>query len=314
MAKPARVAISSFRTPERGEMAAAAVLQGNADFAASILNAAGVAKSDIALLPEAFALAGLPSEMAADAAEPVGGPTTSRVAELAKRWRMNIVAGHIIEEGGTLFNAAIIYSRAGEVIGIYRKAYPYPPELKAGIRPGNAVGVFDTDIGRVALAICFDVNWPQLWRSFADQDADLVCWISAYGGGFPLQSLAWQYQLITATSVSSDQASIVDISGQFLHRTSKWTNLAIADVALDRDLYHIDEHAADFLKIQNKYGDAIAITGFSEENFVIIESRSPDVSIRQVEEEFSLRNRRTYLENSGRLRDECVPGTEPGTL
>ena len=51
--------------------------------------------------------------------------------------------------------------------------------------------VFDTEIGKLGLSICFDVNWPGIWREMRAEGAELICWISAYGGGLPLQALAW---------------------------------------------------------------------------------------------------------------------------
>jgi beta-ureidopropionase len=53
---------------------------------------------------------------------------------------------------------------------------------------GSEVKAFDTDFGRVGLAICFDLNWPDLWRELEEKGVDLVCRISAYVGGFPLQA------------------------------------------------------------------------------------------------------------------------------
>ena len=46
-------------------------------------------------------------------------------------------------------------------------------ELNEGIIPGNlGVPVFDTDVGRVAILICWDMDFPELWHAAASQGAD----------------------------------------------------------------------------------------------------------------------------------------------
>ena len=50
--------------------------------------------------------------------------------------------------------------------------------------------VVETDFGRMGLAICYDIGWPDLWAQLAEQGAELVVWPSAYGGGLPLQAYA----------------------------------------------------------------------------------------------------------------------------
>ena len=77
--------------------------------------------------------------------------------------------------------------------------------------------VVETDIGRIGLAICFDLNWRELWAEMKAQGSEIVCWLSAYEGGFPLQVYAWMHELLVISSVQSYTSKIIERSGKVLH-------------------------------------------------------------------------------------------------
>ena len=95
------------------------------------------------------------------------------------------------QSAGPSFNTAVLLDREGSVVGKYRKNYPTSEifgspagELDEGILPGNlGVPVFDTDFGRVAILICWDFDFPELWYAAAAGGAELVLWPSAGKGG-----------------------------------------------------------------------------------------------------------------------------------
>jgi predicted amidohydrolase len=54
------------------------------------------------------------------------------------------------------------------VLGVYRKTHPFCSELRSRggwVTPGDTVTVVDTPLGRIGMAICFDGDFPELWRS-----------------------------------------------------------------------------------------------------------------------------------------------------
>jgi predicted amidohydrolase len=140
---------------------------------------AGAAEADahLAVLPElcnsgyVFAT----REEAFTAAEDVpNGPSCRAWLELAAKHRLYIVAGIAERDGLTLYNAAVVLGPDG-FVGRYRKNHLWAAE-NLFFEPGNlGVPVFHTAIGRVAVAICYDIWFPEIFRLAALQGADLLC-------------------------------------------------------------------------------------------------------------------------------------------
>ncbi len=217
---------------------------------------------------------------------------------------MNVVAGLIVEENGNKYNAAALIDRQGRLTGIYKKIHPTEGEIGCGVTPGKQVTVLDADFGRLGLAICFDINWTAHWQELANQRADLVCWISAYDGGFPLQAYAWLYQYPIVTSVWPFHARIIDITGRVLTSTSQFGRLAVQEIDLGKRLFHTDCQIEQLLKIQTRYGRRVDVQAFTEEHFFTLASRDPDLSVDQIAAEFGLVDMRHYLDRCTSIQDQ----------
>ncbi len=94
---------------------------------------------------------------------------------MAIKYNINIVAGsHLTVEEGKLYNIAFLFRRDGS-IARQRKVHITPSEEKWwGVEPGNSVEVFDTDRGRVAILICYDIEFPELSRIAVAKGAEMI--------------------------------------------------------------------------------------------------------------------------------------------
>src|SRR5512141_2872658 len=247
--------------------------QENLDLGLSLLDAAGRQGVDLACLPESFLSAGLPytGEAIASAAQPIPGPAFDALAACARQHHMHVVAGLPVQTAGGLRNAAVAIDRRGELAGLYAKMHPTEGEIGCGIVPGTGPAVVQTDFGRVGLAICFDLNWPEQWAAMAAQGADVVCWLSAYPGGFPLQAYAWMHAYRVISAVWPYEARVIDITGRILAATSRWGRLAVCDLDLDKRIYHTDGQAHHILPIQARYGRRVTLETFGEEHLFTLE-------------------------------------------
>ena len=138
-------------------------------------------KSDFVLFPELFttqllSLVQAPSPSAA--ARGLAEYTEQYLdlfTELAVSYNANIIGGSqfIIEED-RLYNVAYLFRRDG-TIGKQYKIHITPNERKWwGVNPGRKLEVFDTDRGKVAILICYDVEFPELARVAASRGAKIL--------------------------------------------------------------------------------------------------------------------------------------------
>lgn len=96
-------------------------------------------------------------------------------AEKAIKYNLNVIAGsHFVVEEGALYNVAYLFQRNG-AIGKQYKIHITPSERKWwGVTPGDRVEVFDTDCGKVAIQICYDIEFPELTRIAAQKGAQII--------------------------------------------------------------------------------------------------------------------------------------------
>jgi len=99
-------------------------------------------------------------------AEPVPGPSTKAFGALAKRLGIYVTVPFVEVEEPTdksqpakYFNTVCLAAPTGEIVAHYRKLTPWPyPEKSWATKGDRDVQTFDTEYGRVGLAICFDIH------------------------------------------------------------------------------------------------------------------------------------------------------------
>jgi predicted amidohydrolase len=148
----------------------------NRDLAAdAVADAAGQGAS-VVVLPELVS-SGYVFEGRAEAlasAEAAGGETVARWARLAARHGIVIVGGFCETAGGELFNSAALVDPGG-LRCVYRKAHLWDQESR-WFSPGNAAPpVIPTRFGRIAVMICYDLEFPEWVRLPALDGAQLLC-------------------------------------------------------------------------------------------------------------------------------------------
>lgn len=138
--------------------------------------------ADLITLPEMFPFLGPDEEMLANA-EPIDGPTLSRLKELARSNQVYIHCGSIAEKrGDKLYNTTVVYDRNGEQVAQYSKIHLFDIEIPGGIvykesdviTAGDKVVTFDCDGTTVGLSICYDMRFPELYRKLSDMGAALI--------------------------------------------------------------------------------------------------------------------------------------------
>jgi omega-amidase len=143
--------------------------------ARSLAAQAAAAGADLLLLPELWP-SGYDLARAAEVAAPLGEGPFALMADLARAHQIYI-AGTALESNpsGRPYNSAVLYTPQGAPAAIYHKVHLWGPLGEPEhMTAGGTLPVFALPWGRVALGICYDLRFPELWRRYVDGGAILV--------------------------------------------------------------------------------------------------------------------------------------------
>ncbi|MGI6513947.1 MAG: carbon-nitrogen hydrolase family protein [Syntrophomonadaceae bacterium] len=122
-------------------------------------------------------------------AEPIPGITSTRLSELAREIGIYLIAGSIPErDGEQIFNTSMVFNPQGKMIAKHRKLHLFDVDIPGGITffesdtlsPGKDVTTFTTSYGKMGLAICYDLRFPELARTMTMQGAEVIIYPGAF--------------------------------------------------------------------------------------------------------------------------------------
>jgi len=119
------------------------------------------------------------NEAARASAEPVPGPTTDAIAQAAKRLSLVTVFNmYERDAGGRCYDASPVFDADGSLLGVTRMVHIADFEgfrEKAYYQPGDrGAPVYDTRVGRIGVAICYDRHYPEYMRALGVRGARIV--------------------------------------------------------------------------------------------------------------------------------------------
>jgi predicted amidohydrolase len=154
---------------------------------------AGVeAGADLIVLPELWNVGYFAAEAYETAAEPLDGPTLSRIQGLADRHDVWILAGSVIEDLAAtdaptpaqdgLANTSVLFDPTGRRQAVYRKRHLFGFESAEVdlLTPGETLGTASVGEFTVGITTCYDLRFPELFREYVDQGVDLFLVPSAW--------------------------------------------------------------------------------------------------------------------------------------
>ncbi|MFN8643109.1 MAG: carbon-nitrogen hydrolase family protein [Candidatus Binatia bacterium] len=182
----------------------------NVGAATALVRQAARLGAELVVLPEMFAWRGRRADEDA-AAETIPGPTSDRLAGLARERGIVLVGGSLLERAGgpgRHHNTCPVYGRDGALLARYRKVHLFDVDIPGHVThresdtkvPGDAVVMVATDVGRLGLAICYDLRFPELFRRLGAAGAEIVCLPSAFT--FPTGAHHWEI-LVRARAIEN---------------------------------------------------------------------------------------------------------------
>ncbi|MGG1573196.1 nitrilase-related carbon-nitrogen hydrolase [Fictibacillus sp. NRS-1165] len=122
----------------------------------------------------------------------IPGKTTAVFEEVTKRYHTHIVIGmaEVDEDDGLFYNSATLIGPAG-YIGKYRKIHQWATEDSWSSWGEMGVPVFETEIGKISMIICFDANFFESARIATLNGADILCYPTNSTGGALSMLQSW---------------------------------------------------------------------------------------------------------------------------
>ncbi len=171
------------------QMVSTPSLNENLEVAAYLIKAAAESGAQLAVLPEYFCLMGLKDTDKVNAREAAGsGPIQERLAAVAQENNIFLVAGTIpleAKESNKVLNTSLVFDPLGKQIARYDKIhlfgfqtdaerYEESETIAAGSQPGQfAIRLNEVD-WRFGLSICYDLRFPELYRSLGQVDCHII--------------------------------------------------------------------------------------------------------------------------------------------
>jgi predicted amidohydrolase len=237
--------------------------------------------------------------------EPTDAGSLDGIRELALKHKLIIVWPRLeYDPARRIRNTAVLVGRDGKVIGRYDKMFPTISEIQKGVVPGTNAPVFETDLGRVGLLICFDLNFQEVRDELKRGQPDIVVFSSMYRGGLQAQALAFELHSYVVTSIATELGLIIDRAGRIL-KESTYETLAVAAINTNSAALHMDYNWNKMDAMLAKYGPALTFDYHTREAFYVIES-TRDEDIVTILKEFQLEEADAYFDRSRKVRAEML--------
>jgi predicted amidohydrolase len=175
------------------QMTSGADVARNLENAHALLRGARQQDATVVVLPENFAFMGRGEAAKLDVAEDAGtGPIQDFLAETARQYGFWVVGGTVpvkVPGEARVAAACLVFDGQGRQVARYDKIHLFdvdvPGKLEShreskAVRPGSQPIVVDTPAGRLGLAVCYDVRFPELFRQLLAEGAEWFCLPSAF--------------------------------------------------------------------------------------------------------------------------------------
>lgn len=215
---------------------------------------------DLAVLPEMFCCP-YESSLFPEYAEEEGGLVWQRMSALAKKLGIYLIAGSMPElSEGKIYNTSYVFDRQGRQIAKHRKVHLFDINVEGGqyfmesdtLTAGETFTVFDTEFGPMGLCICYDIRFPETFRSMGKKDIVMAFVPAAFNMttgpahwelSFRMRALDNQIYLLGCSSARDPEAGYVsyghtilaDPWGQVQAQLDEKAGVLMETVDLDRE-------------------------------------------------------------------------------
>lgn len=232
----------------------------NLDRARRMIARAAAGGARLVALPEMFNcpyVAGLFPRYAETYPE---GETFQMLSGAAREEKIYLVGGSVPErEGSMVFNSSFVFGPGGDLLGRHRKVHLFDVDLPGGVTvkesstlgAGGGITVIDTSLGRIGVAICYDIRFPELVRLMVLEGAGVIVVPAAFNMTtgpahwdvvFRCRAVDNQVYIIAASParntgtpyVAYGHSLMVDPWGQVVARAGEKSQVIIGEISLEK--------------------------------------------------------------------------------
>lgn len=246
------------------QMASGPNLQANLAEAERLIAEAAKAGARLVVLPENFALMGMSEKDVLKIREDDGGgPLQDFLAAQARQHGIWLVGGTIplrVTDSDRVRAACLLFDDQGKPVARYDKIHLFDVTLEesgesynesATFQHGSEIVVVDTPVGKLGLAVCYDLRFPELFRGMLDRGVEIVALPAAFTA---ITGKAHWESLIRARAIENliyvvtaaqggyhvsgretyGDSMVVDPWGTVLNRLPRGSGVVLGKVDLDR--------------------------------------------------------------------------------
>lgn len=178
-----------------GQMTSTSDKEQNFSTCSRLIREAAARRACMVFLPEAFDYIGGSTEETLSLAEPLQGDLIQRYRGLARDCSVWLSLGGFHEKGSgwdtdrRISNSHVILDSEGHVVSVYRKTHLFDVDLQSGVTlresgftvPGaEIVPPVSTPGGKVGLAVCYDLRFPEMSLALSREGAEILTYPSAF--------------------------------------------------------------------------------------------------------------------------------------
>lgn len=210
--------------------------------AKEMINRAADMGAELVVLPEMFNCPYNNSYFPKYAENYPGGETIKMLSEVSKERGIYLIGGSIPEKDdkGNIYNTSFVFDKKGNIIGKHRKIHLFDIDVEGGISfkesdvlsRGDSLTIIDTEYGKIGIAICYDIRFPELFRLMSLNGVKIIIVPAAFNMTtgpahwellFRVRALDNQVYMIGTAPARDENASYVSYGNSII--TDPWGDI-----------------------------------------------------------------------------------------
>ena len=186
----------------------------------------------------------------------------------------------------------MLVDRTGKVAGTYRKVHLVVSgdgnTMEGGSSPGKELPVFDCDFGKLAIQICYDMEFDRGWQELARKGAELVAWPTQSPQVAQPAARAMQQRCYIVSSTWRNNASVFEPTGKLAAQATPPEQVLVHELDLSYAILPWSSKLRNGKALEEMFGERIGFRYYEDEDCGIFWSNDPRTPVRQMVQSMGL--------------------------